>query len=331
VSSRRFWHTLAPGLIMWAISFCAIGQTSQQFVFRSHTPQDYADILSGRYKSHPVDIHGLLTLPDGATRSPAVVIVPGSGGVKPWMQALVAKRLNDVGIATLIIDSFTARGVKETATDQATVPMAASVADGIAALDALSRRPDIDAQRIGITGFSRGGAVAMFTQEKTFLSGLGLKDRQFAAHLPFYPACSTTIETPEPTAAPALYLMGEKDDYTPFTQCGPFIERLNSAGAKVQSQVVPGAHHGWVSDTLQVVYLPRVQTFGACNALIDKRGVIRERVSGATSEEGWTAFATKVWKTCGKYGAHFGASEPARESSLKEMVNFFSLHLKSSR
>ena len=138
----------------------ASAQTPEKITIKSHTPQDYADIFSGRYKQAPVDISGFLTLPVGRGKFPAVVIVPGSGGYQQWMQDSFAKQLNEAGIATLIVDGFTGRGVKETGSNQGTVPMAASVIDGFAALQALSKRPEIDVKRVGVTGFSRGGPNA---------------------------------------------------------------------------------------------------------------------------------------------------------------------------
>lgn len=322
--SRTALRVKAIAMILLAVaSILAHAQTPERLTFRSYTPQDYADILNARYLKHPVDLDGFLALPTATGQVPAVVIIPGSGGFQAWMQNLVARRLNEAGIATFIVDSFTARGVKETSTNQATVPMASSVTDGFAALQFLAAHPKIDPLRIGITGFSRGGTVALFTQERKFLQAMNLKELQFAAHLPFYPGCSTTILNPTPTSAPTLVLMGEKDDYTPATQCIPFIDRLRLAGAKASARIVAGAHHGWVSDAPGVTWLGRVQNYGVCNASIDDGGVIREKTSGATSEEGWASFATKVWKSCGKYGAHYGVTEPAREDSLKEMVRFF--------
>lgn len=303
-------------------------QAPEKLTIKSHTPQDFADILSGRYKQVPVDVHGYLVLPAGSGKFPAVVIGPGSGGYKPWMQDMVAKRLNDAGIATLVLDSFTGRGVTETASNQANVPTAANVIDGFAALKVLAARPEIDATKIGITGFSRGGTVAMFTQEKKLLNAMELGGHQYAAHLPMYPACSTTFDKPEPTSAPIWLLMGEKDDYTPASQCLPFIERLRSAGANVNSKIFPDAHHGWVSDARQVSYLPRVQVFSKCDIRMDGDGVIRELSSGAISTEGWTSFVAKVWKSCGKYGANYGVNEKARDEALSDMVRFFSDSLK---
>ena len=302
--------------------------TPEKLVIKSHTPQDFADIISGRYRQMPVDIHGFLAIPAGSGKFPAVVIGPGSGGYKPWMQDMVARRLNDAGIATLVLDSFTGRGVTETATNQGNVPTAAGVIDGFAALKALASRSEIDVNRLGITGFSRGGTVAMFTNEKKLMQAMELQGLQYAAHLPMYPACSTTFDKPDPTTAPMWILMGEKDDYTPASQCLPFIERLRTAGSNVKSKIFPDAHHGWVSDARQVTYQPRVQVFSKCDGRIDDTGVIRELSSGATTSEGWTAFVTKVWKSCGKYGANYGVNETARDEALKDMVQFFSDTLK---
>lgn len=122
--------------------------------------------------------------------------------------------------------------------------------------------------------------------------------------------------------------MGEKDDYTPASQCAPFIDRLRAAGGNVKSKVFPDAHHGWVSDARAVTYQPRVQVFARCDGRIDDVGVIRELTSGATSADGWNAFVAKVWKSCGKFGANYGVNESARKEALDDMVNFFSIELK---
>ena len=74
-------------LLLGMVFFSSVSaqQALQKLVINSHTPQDYADILSGRYKQVPVDVHGYLVLPVGTGKFPAVVIGPGSGGYKPWM------------------------------------------------------------------------------------------------------------------------------------------------------------------------------------------------------------------------------------------------------
>jgi len=122
-------------------------------------------------------------------------------------------------------------------------------------------------------------------------------------------------------------MMGEKDDYTPASICVPYINRLKAAGANVDSKIYPGAHHGWINETQPVVYLPRVQVYSKCDMRIDDAGLIRELGSGSSTADGWSAFVGKVWKSCGKSGAHYGANVTVRQESLIDMVKFFSLNL----
>jgi dienelactone hydrolase len=91
-----------------------------------------------------------------------MVIAHGSAGVDTRETAW-ADRLGALGLATFVVDSFTPRNVRETATDQARLPTAANVADALAALRLLATHPRIDPDRIGIIGFSKGGQVALYT------------------------------------------------------------------------------------------------------------------------------------------------------------------------
>ncbi len=83
-----------------------------------------------------------------------MVVVHGSSGVlqNDWDWA---KRLNEMGVATFIIDNFTGRGVKETATDRSRLSASADTAGALAALRLLATHPAIDPKRIGVIGFAR--------------------------------------------------------------------------------------------------------------------------------------------------------------------------------
>lgn len=293
----------------------------------SFTPEDYAAILNGTYRTSPVQIDGYLSHPRPGTRLPAVIIIPGSGGYAEWMQTTVAKPLNDAGIATLLIDSFAGRGVKETASDQGRVPMAASVMDGFQALAFLTRRSDIESARVGITGFSRGGVAAMFTAEQRLQKAVAPRGPTFAAHVPFYPGCSTQWMNPQPGAAPVLFMLGGKDEMTPAPICIAYATRLNSLGGRISHRLYPDAHHAWTAD-----YEPRrtnAQVFGDCDLQIEDDGQIRDMKSGATTRDGWKAFAAQVMQSCGSRGATVGANAAAREAAVADMVSFFRVALKA--
>ena len=301
-------------------------RAAEQLNFSSFTPEDYAEILNGKYKNKPVQLRGFFTHPKPGTKVPAVVIVPGSGGYAEWMQTTVAKPLNDAGVATLIIDSFSGRGVGDTASDQGRVPMSASVMDGFQALNMLAQRNDIEPKRIGVTGFSRGGVVSMFTAERRLQEVINPQGQQFAAHLPFYPGCSTQWMSPQPSKAPIKFLLGEKDDMTPAAVCVGYIDRLLKLGAKASYTIYPGAHHAWTADYAQS-RSNTVQTFGNCDLKIDNDGEIKDMKSGATTREGWRTFVGKVIQSCGGTGATLGANAQAREASIADMVAFFKQNL----
>jgi dienelactone hydrolase len=306
---------------------CAIflgspASANEKVEFDSFTPEDYAEIVSGAFRAKPARIHGGLTLPAGATRPvPAVVIVPGSGGVRDWMLQSVAAPLNKAGIATFVVDSFAGRGVGEVASDQGRVPVPASVMDGFSALAALAKRPEIDARRIGIAGFSRGGIAAMFTAETRLAQAALPAGLAFAAHMPFYPGCGMQWRSPRPTAAPIRFLLGGKDDNTPAAKCIEYAAKLAGAGARTTTKIYPEAFHGWVSD-MKPTRL-EIPVFAACEMDIEDDGTIVHGASGNTSRQGWRPFVTALMTACARRGTTFGEDVQAREDSIGEMVTFF--------
>lgn len=298
-------------------------RAAERVAFESWTPEDYAPMVAGNYRQHAAQIHGFLTVPRGATgKVPAVVVVPGSGGYSDWIQTNVADPLVAAGIATFIVDSFAGRGVGETASDQGRVPMAASVLDAFAALRTLAAHPAIDPNRIGITGFSRGGVAAMFTVEARLRTGvLGDDGPSFAAHAPFYPGCSTRWQNPTPSRAPMLFLLGGKDEGTPAALCVDYQKRLAAAGGNVRHILYPDAPHGWVSSVKQ----NRIAAFayGECDLTIRDDGIIVDSATGVDTRAGWRPFVVAVTRACATRGYVYGEEPEARRRSIIDIVTFF--------
>ena len=75
--------------------------------------------LTGDKNGKAVTIAGELRIPRGVTgKMPAVVLLHGSGGVNGGNE-LWAKHFNEMGIASFVLDSFSARGLVSTSADQA--------------------------------------------------------------------------------------------------------------------------------------------------------------------------------------------------------------------
>jgi len=148
------------------------------------------EFLTGVENGRPVTIAGELRLPKaGRDRLPLVILLHGSGGVTSsvidWEQDLL-----DMGVATFVLDSFSARGITNTFNDQAQLPRLAQAEDAFRALAILSRHPRIDPARIMLVGFSRGGQNALYASLKRFHRLHASPGTEFAAYVAFYPDCT---------------------------------------------------------------------------------------------------------------------------------------------
>ena len=118
--------------------------------------------LTGVKEGKVSRIGGQLCFPPGAGRFPVVVLVHGSAGVGAgeikWSQ-----ELNEIGVATFLIDCFTGRGIVQTITDQSQLGHLAMIVDAYRALELLLKHAQIDASRIAVMGFSKGGFVALYS------------------------------------------------------------------------------------------------------------------------------------------------------------------------
>lgn len=196
---------------------------------------------------------GELFLPAAAGPVPALVLLHGCAGVQPFHRAW-AREIAAQGIAVLLPDQFTPRGVDRTCerTGGRMVEQRERRADTYAALHLLAARPDIDADRIAVMGFSNGAM--------TVLNALipGLNDApvpRFRAGIALYPDCTGFRGIG--VGAPMLILVGQKDDWTPAAVCDEYLRRLPGTSAPVQLKTYPGAHHSFDDPEQRTFHLAR--------------------------------------------------------------------------
>jgi dienelactone hydrolase/ketosteroid isomerase-like protein len=271
--------------------------------------------LTGAKDGTPVVMAGELRLPRlGTDRLPAVVLVHGSGGVGAnvdrWSQ-----ELHGIGVATFILDSFTARGIVNTTTNQAQLGGLAMLIDAYRALEVLAKHPRIDPARIGIMGFSRGGRVALYASLKRFQRLHGPADVEFAAYLPFYAPCNTTyIDDGEVSDRPIRLFHGAADDYVPVAPCRAYVERLRQRGKDVELTEYPDAHHGFDSPLLRApVFLPQAQTGRRCT--------LEEKPVGQLINH-QTAQPYSLNDPCIERGATVAYNTQAHSEALKAVKDF---------
>ena len=137
-------------------------------------------------------IAGELRIAQGSGRSPLVVLQHGSSGFGPNIE-LWSRHLNGLGISTFALDGFTARGLTEVNTNQAMLGRLNLIVDVYRALGVLASHAKIDAGRIGLMGFSRGGQAALYASLRRFHRLWNTSGAEFAVYLAFYPDCSITF------------------------------------------------------------------------------------------------------------------------------------------
>ena len=212
---------------------------------QTQTMSDEA-FLTGAKSGTPTTLAAELRLPSaGPQRVPAVVMLHGSNGVTPANERW-AREMNGLGIATLLVDSFTGRGLTSTVEDQSQLGQMAMVFDAYRALELLAKHPRIDATRIGLFGNSKGGAGALYASVSRFQQMHAPRDAGFAVYISLYPPCTRQyIADAAAASRPIRIFHGTADVIAPIDQCRAYVKRLQSAGADVQLTEYEGAHHGF--------------------------------------------------------------------------------------
>jgi dienelactone hydrolase len=173
------------------------------------------------------------------------------------------------GYVTLVVDSAGSRGFGETCTrrPERLTMFAERPKDAYAALRYLQAQPFVRADRVGVIGWSQGGA--------TILLAIGAQSRgrpdpltgpDFRAAVAFYPGLrnerlqSRPFVGAEPntwtTSIPLLVLQGGADNWTPAAPCEAFIAGAKARGAPVQLKLYPDAHHVFDAPKQPVRELP---------------------------------------------------------------------------
>ena len=153
---------------------------------------------------------------------------------RDWSERLVA-----AGYAVLMLDSFTARGIKELCTqkDRPITPQDRA-GDVRAALAWLATQASVDAQRLALIGWSHGGSTVLRTLRPGFLDNAP----KLTLAIAFYPGCTPTArEAGWVPSVPLSILIGAADDWTPPEPCRELAQRHTS----IRYIEYPDAYHGF--------------------------------------------------------------------------------------
>ena len=227
--------------------------TGRNLEVPSASPLNYHQAVSAQAEMSRAVVDGKLFLPAAAPRPPGaarpggwpvVIVVPGSLGVDATHLAH-AETLTGAGLAVFVLDSFGARGITSTVTNQTQYSFAGSAWDVLAAWRVLSTLPEIDATRIGAQGHSRGGSAVLTAATRRFADaalgpGLGL-----AAVLAAYPWSGHQFLDPAVGATRIRVLMGDRDDWCSVQQVQGHVQAIRLTGGEVSLRLFGGAEHSF--------------------------------------------------------------------------------------
>ena len=191
-----------------------------------------------------VSLNGVLYGPLNKRKSPALVVLPGSQGlVVPYCYGAIARQFADLGIVSLIVAPTTARDQKGSRFLDYSFSDLARYADGAAG--ALAGSDQVDGNRIGLWGHSRGGLAVI----EAITAGTPGKF-SFVAAVAIAPICPARAKQPR---VPILLMIGEKDTDVSVNSCVRFAE-MQSNVSTFDFQLLPKAGHSyWAPGTRDYV------------------------------------------------------------------------------
>lgn len=265
-------------------------------------------------KGKEVNLTGELRLPQGNTaKFPAVVLIHGSGGINSAMDVWV-HQLNQAGIATFFLDTFTGRGITSTISDQTQLHSLSMMIDAYRALDLLAKHPRIDANKIAVIGFSKGALASVFSASTRFKAAYG-SSNTFAAHIGLYTPCNSRyIGDTELTGKPMRLFHGTTDDYVSVQPCRDYAKVLQQKGIDITLTEFPDTEHAFDTPTLpKRLAFPTAQSTRNCQFIESSKGVL-------INEKSKKEFSYQ--DPCVAVGAHVGYNPDATKKTMESVVEF---------
>ena len=295
-------------------------QKTEKIIFQSANPFALSDIINNLDNQTEQEVYGKLTLPKDSINSekkyPLVIGVAGSLGWREHHYEYM-KMYQQSGFATFELNSFKSRNISSTVGSQVEVTTASIILDAYKAFEKLSKHPNIDKNKVSITGWSLGGAVALFSGWKPIIKAIS-KDLKFASHLSFYPPCFFDPENTEFTDSPIHILIGELDNWTPAEPCNYFVKKI-SDNSNVNLTIYPDSHHSFDSKE-PITFNEKGYSFKNCLFKLNKEGDVLMNYLNLPMS---SPLMQKIgFLFCVKRGVNLGGNPESREKAFAFSKSF---------
>ncbi len=171
------------------------------------------------------NIETYLYKPSGKGPYPAVIVLPVRGGMNEYSKDF-SDELSRAGYVTLTVNFRTGSGWPD-----------AKIG---ATYDYLQKLPEVDPQRIGMVGFSKGGELGL---ETIFDWGNGFPPRPIRAMVSYY--LGSNLRFPQSDDPPILFLHGDKDHRTQWQEVVAFCEESRKAGRVCDYKIYKDTYHSF--------------------------------------------------------------------------------------
>ncbi len=184
-------------------------------------------------------------------KHPALILFHTCGGISEHIQYWAQEALKE-GYVVLTPNGM--RGLQSDCGSPSKIPNALFLKDTLDGAAHLAKLPYVDAQRIGVVGFSKGAFVATWLASPSVAQAILPSAPRPAAYVGLYGFCGLPPTKGRPQGAillqpdtdrPLLMLMGGQDTETPPDSCLTMLPELQQKKAPVQWHLYPNATHCW--------------------------------------------------------------------------------------
>jgi carboxymethylenebutenolidase len=208
--------------------------------------------ITVQYSSGTIGMKAFVAAPQTREKLPAVIVVQEWWGLTDHIKD-IARRYAAEGYVAIAPDLYSRLGHALTtdAGEAGKLMNTLKQEDGLAELNAtvayLKSVPEVNATKIGVTGFCMGGSYALM---------LPCVNSEVKAAVPFYGQVPNPDIPIQKLAGPVLYLYGEDDGWitkADVQRLAAALKKYNKAG---EIKTYPGAPHAFFRDTDPSVYRP---------------------------------------------------------------------------
>ena len=203
-----------------------------------------------QYQSGKVGMGAFVAAPQTKERRPAIIVIQEWWGLTDHIKE-IARRYAAEGYVAIAPDLYSRLGHALTmdASEAGKLMNTLKQEDGLTDLNAtvayLKSVPEVDAAKMGVTGFCMGGSYALM---------LPCVNPDIKAAVPFYGQVPNPDTPIQKLGCPVLYLYGEDDGWITKADVQRLAAALKKYNKLGEIKTYPGAPHAFFRDTDPSVY-----------------------------------------------------------------------------